>query len=111
MHPLLPVMLGSLAISGGANLYAQYRQRQLYRGLENAYTNLDRGYRSFLRTKGRTINPDRAWTSYYGQAYKAAKNIDASEAGSVGTAFGTLGAASALSRGLFKTSGRSSRWL
>lgn len=109
--PLLPVMLGSMAISGGANLYAQSKQRQLYRGMANAYRNLDVGYRQYLAKHGRTINPDRAWTSYYGQYYKAAKNLESSTAGSVGTAFGTLGAGIGLSRGLYKNSGRTSRWL
>lgn len=85
-------MLGSMAVSGAANLYAQSKQRQLYRKQADAYKNLDRGYDEYLKTQGLTQNPNRSWTSYYGQYYKAKKNIEASYAGSVGTAFGTAGA-------------------
>lgn len=116
--PLVALMLGSMAASGAANLYSQYNQRKLYRGMSTAYKNLDTGYRQYLATQGKTINPDRAWSSYYGQFRKAQTNLENSYLGSVGTAFGTAGAGLGLSRigrsgskSLYTDTGRTSRWL
>lgn len=75
--------------------------------MANAYKNLDRGYRSYLATQGRSINPNRAWTSYYGQYRKAQTNAENSVAGSVGTLGGTVGG----SYGLYRMVGRTSRRL
>lgn len=94
---MLPLMLGGLAVSGGANLYGQYQQRRLYRKQANAYKNLDRGYDKYLATQGLEQNPDRSWTSYYGQYKKAQKGIDVSYAQSVGTVGGTVGAGAGFS--------------
>lgn len=114
VFPLIPLMLGSMAVSGGANLYSQYNQRKLYRGMSQAYKNLDTGYKQYLAKNGRTINPNRAWASYYGQYRKAQTNLENSYSGSVGTAFGSLGAGLAFGRvrkGLYADTGRTSRWL
>lgn len=94
--PLIPIMaglgLGSLAVSGGANLYAQYNQRKMYRQFARGYQNLDSGYRKYLARNGRKINENRALTSYGGQYLKSTNNLENSYASSVGTTAGTLGA-------------------
>lgn len=107
---LLGAMLAGLATSGTANLYSQWNQRKLYRKELSAYENLDKGYRTYLSRHGRSINPDRAWTSYYGQAERARNNITNSYAGSIGTVGGTVGAGAGFGRGLF-SGGKTSRWL
>lgn len=91
---VIPALIGGVAlgVSAGANLYAQYNQRKLYRQQYQAYRNLHNGYANYLRAHGRSINPDRAWTSYYGQAQKARNNLENSIAGSIGTTSGTFGA-------------------
>ena len=110
--PLIPLMVAGLAVSGGANLYSQWNQRKLYRRELNAYENLDKGYRTYLAGHGRTINPDRAWTSYYGQAERMRTNITNSYAGSVGTAGGTIGAGAGLmNRSSLFDSPHTRKWL
>lgn len=97
--PLAVVGLGGLAISGGANLYSQYRNRQLYRRQINAYSNLERGYSRYLAAHGRKINPNRAYAQYYGGSIDRAKTgIDVSYAQSAGTAGGTFGAGTMLTK-------------
>lgn len=56
--------------------YSNYElQKELNQNLYNAYNNLDHGYRQHLAKEGKQINPNRAWTSYYGQAQKYANQI------------------------------------
>lgn len=99
VHPVLTAVgLAGLGVSAGANVYAQYRQRQLYRQQANAYSNLHRGYTKYLKSNGRQINPDRAWTSYYGQYQRALANYESSYAGSFGTVGGSIGAGSAIAQ-------------
>lgn len=107
--PLIPLalMLGGLAVSGGANLYKQYNQRLLYSKQYNAMMNLHNGYNKYLAKHGRSINPDRAWTSYYGSAQSIQNNIENSIASSIGTVGGTFGAASAFGKGLYANFGKS----
>lgn len=112
--PLIPLlaalMAGGFAISGGANLYAQNKQRQLYYKEARAYENLDRGYRTYLKSQGRTVNPDRAWTSYYGAAQKLRNGIEVSNASSLATVGRTLGAIGGVGTGLYNNYGKSRRW-
>lgn len=87
---VLPLILGAigaggLAVSAASNLYTQYNQRKLYAQQEQAYRHLDQGYRRYLSRQGRQINPDRAWTSYYGQYRTLQNNIENSRIGSIGT--------------------------
>lgn len=93
---MIPALVGlaGLGVSAGANLYKQYRQRQLYDQLGKGYQALDKGYRSHLERQGRRINSNRALTSYYGQYLRSRTNSDISLASSVGGTAGTLGAGS-----------------
>lgn len=113
--PLIPIalatMIGGLGVSMGANLYKQHNQRSLWARQAQAYENLDKGYRQHLAKHGKTVNPDRAWTSYYGSAQTLRNNMENSIASSVGTVGGTFGAGAAFGRGLYKEYGKSSRWL
>lgn len=109
--PILPLMVGGLGISMTSNLYKQYNQRQLWSKQATAYENLDRGYRSYLAKHGRVINPDRAWTSYFGSAQSLRNNIENSIASSIGTVGGSFGAGAAFGRNLYKVNGRLSRSL
>lgn len=112
--PLVPVLAGlmvsGLGISMGSNLYKQHLQRQLWSKQANAYMNLHNGYNRHLEKYGRSINPDRAWSSYYGQAMAARNNIQSSYASSVGTVGGTFGAMAGFGKGLYNT-GKTSRRL
>lgn len=111
---LAGIGLGGLAVSTGSNLYAQYNQRKLYRKQENAYRNLHNGYQRYLSQNGREINPDRAWTSYFGKAELARNNLENSYVGSVGTLSGAIGAGAIgiKSSGLFGSSvGKTSKRL
>lgn len=112
--PLIPLgiaMAGGLALSAGANLYQQHNNRQLWSKQATAYENLDRGYRQYLAQNGRTINPNRAWTSYFGAAQNLRNNIENSIASSVGTVGGTFGAAAGFGRGLYSDYGKLTRRL
>lgn len=101
--PLIPIALGSMAVSGGANLYKAYRQRQLYSQFEKGYGNLYKGVNRYLASQGRRINPNRALTSYYGQMLRAGTSRDLALASGIGSGFGTFGAGLMLA-------GRSHRW-
>lgn len=103
VFPLIPALaVGGFATSAAGNLYSQYRQRKLYAQLGKGYAALDRGYRSYLKTQGRTINPNRNVTKgYYGQYLRAQTNQDVSLARSIGTLGGTIGAGTMIT----------SRWL
>lgn len=105
--PLIPLILTAvsaigLGVSAASNLYKQGNQRKLYSQQENAYNNLHNGYNKYLAQHGRSINPDRAWTSYYGQAQAARNNIENSYASSIGTVGGTFGAGAMFGQGLYK---------
>lgn len=89
---LLGLGIGSLVASAGANLYAQKNQRDIYRHERDANNALAQGYNRYLESQGRVANPNRAWSSYEGAAYRASKNIASSYAGSIGTVAGTIGA-------------------
>lgn len=95
---VLPVLvalgIGSLVASAAANLYAQKNQRDIYRHEKDANNALGGGYNEYLESQGRTANPNRAWSSYEGAAYRASKNIASSYAGSIGTVAGAIGAGS-----------------
>lgn len=101
------LMIGGLGVSAGANLYTQYNQRKLYRAQADAYRRLHEGYQSYLAGEGRRINPDRAWTSYYGQYRRSQLNAENSVIGSIGTVGGSIGAGA----GLYRMSGHTSRRL
>lgn len=110
---VVPLVLGALMasgiagslISGIGNLYAQGQnkdaQRQSQRFFSEqgrAYNNLNDGYMRFLDRQGRSMNPDRQWTSYYGQAqkqllneYHAEKGVNAQTGAQVGTLGGMIG--------------------
>lgn len=112
---MLPLILGALALGGlgvsaGANLYSQSIQRNFYNNQARAYGNLHAGYAKYLATQGRSVNPDRAWTSYYGQQQAALSRAESSIAQSVGTVGGTIGAGAFAGRGLYKDYGKTSRW-
>lgn len=115
--PLVPILaaagIAGLGISGVSNLYGQHVQRRLYRRQEKAYRSLNDGYSRYLAKEGKSINPNRSWTSYYGQAEKARANFDTSQSASVGTLGGTIGAASIglKTSGLYKGIGKTSRRL
>lgn len=97
--PLAVVGLGGLAISGGANLYSQYLNRQLYRRQINAYSNLEKGYARYLAGHGRKLNSNRAYAQFYGgKIDKSNTGIDISYAQSAGTAGGTFGAGTMLTK-------------
>lgn len=99
--PLVIAGLGGLALSGGANLYAQHLNRQLYRRQIDAYQKMYRGYASYLHRHGRKINPYRGYVNFYGgQIDRSWTSYNASLAGSVGSAAGTFGAGATLSRWL-----------
>lgn len=91
--PLVVAGLGGLALSSGANLYAQHLNRQLYRRQINAYSQMQKGYASYLAKHGRKINPVRGYINYYGgKMDSAGTNYRSSLASSFGTAGGTFGA-------------------
>lgn len=96
--PLFIAGLGGMAMSGGANLYAQAQTRALYRRQINAYKNLQDGYVRYLRRVGRNPNPARMYERYGSRIDSAGTNLGNSYAGSVGTAGGTFGAGVMLSR-------------
>lgn len=97
--PLLAAGIGGLALSGGANLYSQYKSRQLYRRQINAYSQLENGYKRYLAGHGRKINPARGYAQFYaGRIDQSSTNLGNSYAGSLGTAGGTFGAGVMLSR-------------
>lgn len=102
--PLIPIallatMLGGLGVSAGANLYTQNNNRRLWSQQAAAYENLDRGYRKYLATQGKEINPNRAWTSYFGSAQSLRNNIANSTAQSFGTLGGSAGAMAGFTSG------------
>lgn len=101
------LMIGGLGVSAGANLYTQYNQRKLYREQASAYRRLHEGYSRYLAGEGRRINPDRAWTSYYGQYRRSQLSAENSVIGSIGTVGGSIGAGA----GLYRMSGHTSRRL
>lgn len=103
VFPLIPLALGSMAVSGGANLYKAYRQRQLYNQFEKGYGNLYKGYNRYLASQGRRINPNRALTSYYGNQLRAGTSSDVALASGIGSGFGTFGAGMMLG-------GRTKKW-
>lgn len=97
--PLVVAGLGGLALSGGANLYAQHLNRQLYRRQINAYSQMQNGYARYLARHGRKINPVRGYVNFYGgKMDSASTNYGASIASSIGTAGGTFGAGTMLTR-------------
>lgn len=100
-HPLVVAGLGGLALSGGANLYAQHINRQLYRRQIDAYRKAYAGYSRYLARHGRRINPTRGYLNYYGGSIDRARtSYNASLAGSYGSAAGAFGAGATLSRWL-----------
>lgn len=115
VNPLLALRIAGIAglgISTASNLYTQRNQRRLYSAQNKAYMNLHNGYQKYLSNHGRSVNPDRAWTSYYGKAQQASNNYTNSIAGSIGTVGGALGAGSVMLRGLYGSdSGRTSKRL
>jgi hypothetical protein len=98
--PLVMAGLGGLALSGGANLYAQHTSRALYRRQIDAYKRLDAGYSRYLARQGRTYNSARRWERFGRYIAGAETNLSNSRAGSVGTFGGTFGAGAMLSRRL-----------
>ena len=122
---VVPLALGALLgsgflgnmVSGLGNLYAQgqnkdaQRQSQrFFREQGKAYNNLNQGYMRFLDRQGRSMNPDRAWTSYYGQAQRAAlneyhaeKGINAATGAQIGALGGMIGGGSSSLISLGKT--------
>ena len=123
--PLIPIAIGALMasgvignlMSGAGNLYAQgqnkdaqRQSRDFFREQGQAYNNLNQGYAKFLDRQGRSMNPDRQWTSYYGQArkqglneYHAEKGINAQTGAQIATAGGMLGGVSSSLLSLGKT--------
>lgn len=71
----------------GTQIYRNVNSAQLYSNEEKAYRALDNGYRSYLAKQGRSVNPDRAWTSYFGAAERNRVNKENSIAGAIGNAF------------------------
>lgn len=110
---ILGAMLAGLAVSAGANLYSQHNQRDIWEKQANAYEHLDKGYRRYLSSQGKEVNPNRAWTSYFGQAQALRNNIANSYAHSVGTIGGSVGAGLGISKesGIFDNLGKTKRWL
>lgn len=96
--PLVVAGLGGLAMSGGANLYAQANSRALYRRQINAYSNLQKGYAHYLAKHGRTLNSNRAYERWGHKIDSANTGITNSYAGSVGTIGGTFGAGTMLTK-------------
>lgn len=93
--------LGGLALSGGANLYAQSTSRKLYSRQLDAYRRLDAGYGRYLARHGLKYNPARRFAQGYGSRIAGAEtNLRNSYAGTVGTAGGTFGAGMMMSRWL-----------
>ena len=92
--PLVVAGLGGLALSGGANLYAQRTSRALYRRQIDAYSKLQEGYGRYLARQGRRLNPYRAYERFGSRIDTAGTNLSNSYAGSVGTFGATLGAMS-----------------
>lgn len=90
---VLPALIGAggLALSAGANLYAQRNSRRLY----NAYAqDYKRWQRDFGRNTGRSLKYP--MLSAYGSEMAQRTNYSNSLAGSIGTVAGTVGAGSAL---------------
>lgn len=105
--PLLVAGLGGLALSAGANLYAQKNSRALYRRQIDAYRTLQTGYARHLAKHGRRLNSARAYERWGAKIDTARTNYRNSYYGSVGTTAGTLGAGAMM----FGRSMRTSRWL
>lgn len=53
-----------------SNMYSNELQQDLYKKQYEAYNNLDIGYRKHLASEGKTINPNRAWSDYFGSAQR-----------------------------------------
>ena len=97
--PLVMAGLGGLALSGGANLYAQHNSRKLYSRKLDAYRRLDAGYGRYLAKHGLRYNPARRFAQGYGSRIAGAQtNIQNSRAGSIGTFGGVFGAGAHMSR-------------
>lgn len=96
--PLAIAGLGGLAVSGASNLYAQANSRALYRRQIDAYKNLQNGYAAYLAQHGRRLNPYRAYERWGSRIDSAGTSIANSYAGSIGTAGGTFGAGTMLTR-------------
>ncbi len=97
--PLVLAGLGGLALSGGANLYAQHNSRKLYSRQLDAYRRLDAGYGRYLARQGLKYNPARRFAHGYGGHIAGAKtNMQNSYAGSIGTFGGVFGAGAHMSR-------------
>lgn len=80
--PLVPIMIGASLVAGaGANLYSQYKQRELYRYQKQAY---ERQYEDWKRNvPGRTIRyPE---LSYPGHIRALDTGISQSYASSIGS--------------------------
>ena len=71
--PLVMAGLGGLALSGGANLYAQHNSRKLYSRQLDAYRRLDAGYGRYLAKQGLKYNPARRFAHGYGGHIAGAK--------------------------------------
>ena len=96
--PLAIAGLGGLAISGASNLYAQAQSRALYRRQIDAYKQLQNGYTAYLRQHGRVANPARLYERYGAKIDSAGTNLRNSYAGSIGSAAGTFGAGTMLTK-------------
>lgn len=90
--PLLVAGLGGLALSAGANLYAQKNSRALYRRQIDAYRTLQNGYARHLAKYGRRLNPARAYERWGSKIDSADTNYRNAYAHSVGTVAGSFGA-------------------
>lgn len=97
--PLVMAGLGGLALSGGANLYAQHNSRKLYSRQLDAYRRLDAGYARYLARQGLKYNPARRFAQGYGGHIAGAEtNMQNSYVGSIGTFGGVFGAGAHMSR-------------
>lgn len=80
----------------GTQLYRNINSANLYSNEEKAYRALDNGYRSYLERQGRSINPNRAWTSYFGSAERNRVNKENATASAIGNALSLVSPLSGL---------------
>lgn len=81
--------LGGMAVSTGANLYSQSRQRDLYRYQRSGYERQLNDWNKNVGSQGRNIRyPE---LSYQGAINRLSTDIDTSYASSVGSVGGSIG--------------------
>lgn len=103
--------LGGIGLSASMqsynnNKYARSLQDQYYQRQKIAYENLWRGQQNFYARQGLSVNPDRAWTSYYGALQGINNNIKQNLIQSQNLDYGMVQSGTAYGRSLYSSFGK-----